>query len=512
MKRVFGVSTFRPGQEDVIRAVLSGRDTLAIMPTGSGKSLCYQLPGLHLEGTTVVVSPLISLMKDQTDKLTGLGIDASQLNSALTKEEATRSLDAIRSRRAEFVLTTPERLADDPDFVATLARNRIALVVVDEAHCVSEWGHDFRPAYLSLKDTFDRLGSPPVLALTATATPDVVDDVVRELGLREPRVVNTGIYRPNLRLEVRRTASEDDKRMRLVELLREIDGSGIVYAATIKQVEAIHTELAAAGFEVARYTGRLGRHERSENQERFMGGELKAIVATNAFGMGIDKADIRFVIHYAIPGSPEAYYQEAGRAGRDGADARCILLFRLEDRRIHRYFIGGRHRGARTRLAQKQLDPSAADAKLREEDARRERDEEKLERMLLYAQSPECRWKFLLEYFGEDEGLSGFKCGTCDNCLHPAEWQVAPPPEPQIFEHPAESPLPPPDPAVAARVDAESGAPGVRRRPRLRRGQKVTVPEYGDGEIRGFDGDKVEVAFADGELRKFKRDYLEPSP
>jgi ATP-dependent DNA helicase RecQ len=226
-----------------------------------------------------------------------------------------------------------------------------------------------------------------------------------------------------------------------------------------------------------------------------MAGELKAIVATNAFGMGIDKPDIRFVIHYAIPGSPEAYYQEAGRAGRDGADARCILFFRVEDRRIHRYFIAGRHRGLRTRLARKGLPPDEIDARLRADDARRERDEEKLERMMLYAQSPECRWRFLLEYFDDSEHAPQYKCGACDNCLHPAEWDVTPPPPPQIFPQPADSPLPPPD---------------RRRSPRLRRGQKVAVPEYGDGEIRGFDGDKVEVAFADGQLRKFKRQFLEP--
>jgi ATP-dependent DNA helicase RecQ len=495
MRRVFGVDEFRPGQEDVVRSLLSGRDTLAIMPTGSGKSLCYQLPGLHAKGTTIVVSPLISLMKDQTDKLSELGIDASQMNSALTTREAAASLDAIRQRRSEFVLTTPERLADHPEFVTALSRNPIDFIVIDEAHCVSQWGHDFRPAYLALKPAIERLGHPPVLALTATATAAVIDDIVEALGLREPSVINTGIFRPNLRLEVLRTASEDDKRLRLVELLRDIEGTGIVYTATLKQVEAIFAELSAVGYAVARYTGGLGARERHDNQERFMAGELKAMVATNAFGMGIDKSDIRFVIHYAIPGSLEAYYQEGGRAGRDGHDARCVLLFRIEDRRIHRYFIGGRHRGARTRLARKGLDARQLEAKLRQEDARRERDEEKLERMMLYAQSPECRWKFLLEYFGEDENVSEFKCGTCDNCLHPAEWAVAPPAKAEMFPRPAESPLPPPD---------------MRRAPRLRKGQKVTVPKYGDGEVRGFDGDKVEVAFADGELRKFKREFLEP--
>jgi ATP-dependent DNA helicase RecQ len=282
MRSVFGVEEFRPGQEEVIRSVLSGRDTLAIMPTGGGKSLCYQLPGLHLKGTTVVVSPLISLMKDQTDKLTDCGIDTSQVNSALTTREVEQSLEQIKKHRAEFVLTTPERLTN-PEFLSTIGGNRIDFLVVDEAHCVSQWGHDFRPAFAELRLAIARLGHPPVLALTATATDQVITDIVETLGLRDPEIVNTGIYRPNLRLDVRQTASESAKRLQLVEAVRAIEGTGIIYAATIKQVEAVHTELKALGVPVAMYHGRLGTRERHENQERFMANELKALVATNAF-------------------------------------------------------------------------------------------------------------------------------------------------------------------------------------------------------------------------------------
>jgi ATP-dependent DNA helicase RecQ len=426
MRRVFGVAGFRPGQEEVVRAVLEGRDTVAIMPTGSGKSLCYQLPGLHLHGTTVVVSPLISLMKDQTDKLSEMGIDAAQVNSALPARVANDAVESIRDRRSEFVLATPERLTDAA-FLETLSRNHIDFVVVDEAHCVSQWGHDFRPAFLGIKDALVSLGRPPVLALTATATADVVGDIVSALGLRNPSVVNTGIFRPNLELSVLRTPSDGEKRMRLVDLLRSTEGTGIVYASSIREVQAVHDELRAGGFAVGMYHGRLAAGTRHDTQETFMRGELKAIVATNAFGMGIDKPDIRFVVHYNVPGSLEAYYQEVGRAGRDGAPASGLLFFKLEDRRIHRYFLGGKYRGVKTRLARKEMDDAERAAQMQDYEARRARDEEKLERMMLYGQSPACRWYLLLDYFGEEALTPDFRCGTCDNCRNPLDAQFAPP-------------------------------------------------------------------------------------
>lgn len=415
MRRVFGLSELRPGQEEVIRSVLSGRDTVAVMPTGSGKSLCYQLPGLQLDGTTIVVSPLISLMKDQSDKLQELGVDAAQLNSALTKSEERDSLERVRSG-SEFVFTTPERLSSDSAFVNMLKAHTIDRFVVDEAHCVSQWGHEFRPAFIELKDVIERLGHPPVLALTATATPAVIDDIVGSLGLRTPQIVNTGIFRSNLRLEVHQTSSDDAKRRQLAQLVRRGEGTGIIYTATVKQVEAVHAELAAGGLTVAPYHGRLSRQARHDNQDRFMAGDLDAIVATNAFGMGIDKPDIRLVVHYAMPGSLEAYYQEAGRAGRDGVAARCALLFSAADRRTHRYFIAARFRGAQTRLDRGGFDDNTREAKRQEQSERRRTDEEKLERMVLYGQTITCRWRTILQYFHEPNIEDGYQCRNCDVC------------------------------------------------------------------------------------------------
>jgi ATP-dependent DNA helicase RecQ len=399
MRGTFGLTGFRPGQEDVIRSVVSGRDTVAIMPTGAGKSLCYQLPAVHLPGTTVVVSPLIALMKDQTDKLIELGVPARQVNSTLTASETAQVIEEIKRQEVEFVFVTPERLEDD-GFIDVLKTNEIDLFVVDEAHCISEWGHDFRPAFRKLGGVAKCLGSPPILALTATATARVLDDIVKELRLHNPATFNLGIYRQNLHYRVQHTAKESAKLQHLVRLLREERGSGIVYVTTVKRCDEVMRVLEGEGLAAARYHGRLPAKERHAVQERFMSGELPTIVATNAFGMGIDKPDMRFVIHYDMPGSLEAYYQESGRAGRDGEPAECVLLYRLEDRRTHQYFAG--RKGARGAV-----------------------DRERVERMMAYAQSAQCRWKLLLEYFGEAAEFD--HCGTCDNCLDPPEARFAPP-------------------------------------------------------------------------------------
>ncbi len=479
MRGTFGLDEFRPGQEAVIGSIVQGRDTIAVMPTGAGKSLCYQLPALHLPGTTIVVSPLIALMKDQTDKLHALGVRARQVNSALDAAELKAALQAIEEGQVEFVFATPERL-EDPAFIELLRAHKVDLFVVDEAHCLSEWGHDFRPAFLGLGAAIKAVGSPPVLALTATATERVLADIARQLRLRQPRTFNLGILRTNLHYQVRQTASDAAKQQHLVRILRELPGNGIVYCATVKNCELVARVLEGEGIPAAIYHGRLAAARRHETQDRFMAGELKAIVATNAFGMGIDKADIRFVVHYDMPGSLESYYQESGRAGRDGDTAACILLYRIEDRRTHQFFMGGRYPGADDILAvsdaltalggHETAVPlaaiqahaiSTAKTKLRsvltvmkdaglvrelrgaryrllsmpgragfEEVAaayveRKEGDRAKLERMTGYAQSASCRWKLLLDYFGEPVPADG--CGDCDNCRNPPEEQHAPP-------------------------------------------------------------------------------------
>ena len=480
MRGTFGLDEFRPGQEAVIDSIVAGRDTIAVMPTGAGKSLCYQLPALHLPGITLVVSPLIALMKDQTDKLQALGVRARQVNSGIDASELKSALEAIDKGDVEFVFATPERL-EDPEFIQRLRQHHVDLFVVDEAHCLSEWGHDFRPAFLGLGTAVKAVGSPPVLALTATATERVLDDISCQLGLRDPATFNLGIYRPNLHYEVRRTASETAKAQNLVEILRTLDGHGIIYCATVKNCESVARVLEGEGITAAKYHGRIGAARRREVQDQFMADELKAIVATNAFGMGIDKPDIRFVVHYDMPGSLESYYQESGRAGRDAAAASCILLYRLEDRRTHQFFLGGRYpnaddilairdalvalnggseavtlaaiqahavntaksrvrsvltvmkeagivrelRGSRFRLADRNIDAGRLEEVAAAYARRKEADRGKLERMTGYAQSALCRWKLLLDYFAEPDAIE--RCGTCDNCRHPLDQQHTPP-------------------------------------------------------------------------------------
>jgi ATP-dependent DNA helicase RecQ len=344
-KRRFGISAFRPGQALAIRNVLAGIDTLAIMPTGAGKSLCYQLPALELDGVSLVVSPLIALMKDQHDKLADLDIEVLRLDSTLSPRDEQIALARLSANRPCIAYVTPERLGE-PRFRERLAAVRVALFVVDEAHCISQWGHDFRPAYLGLGEAVRTLGRPPVLALTATAPPKVKDDILAQLQLSpdDASVIDIGLDRPNLRYHVIKASSERKKQALLLRLIEKQAGCGIIYAATVKTVDALADFLWSQGVECGRYHGRMRAKDRERVQSAFMEeSEPRLMVATNAFGLGVDKQDLRFVIHYNFPGSLESYYQEAGRAGRDGAPADCVLLYQPEDKRIQSFFLGGRY-------------------------------------------------------------------------------------------------------------------------------------------------------------------------
>jgi ATP-dependent DNA helicase RecQ len=345
-RRRFGLSGFRPGQALAIRNVLAGIDTLAIMPTGAGKSLCYQLPALELQGVTLVVSPLIALMKDQTDKLDHLGIEVLRIDSTLSAREAAQAMARLSEDRPCIAYVTPERLGE-PKFREHLKSVHVALFVVDEAHCISQWGHDFRPAYLGLGEAVAALGRPPVLALTATAPPKVKDDILAQLGIADASVIDLGLNRPNLRYVVTKASSEQKKQSSLLRLLAKYanhPGCGIIYAATVKTVDSLADFLHSQGIAVGRYHGRMRAKDRDSVQTAFMEKSTpRVMVATNAFGLGVDKPDLRFVIHYNFPGSLESYYQEAGRAGRDGKPADCVLLYQPQDKRIQSFFLGGRY-------------------------------------------------------------------------------------------------------------------------------------------------------------------------
>ena len=450
-REVFGHDDLLPGQEEAVSAVLEGRDVLLVSATGSGKSLTYQVAGVVIDGCTLLVSPLLALQKDQLDGLPEhLGTRGVRLSSSESQAQRTEALDSALRGEVEFVALSPEQLAND-EVRARLAELRPSLVAVDEAHCVSTWGHDFRPDYLRLGELLDELGQPQVIALTATAAAPVRDDIVDRLRLRDPHVVVAGFGRENIELRVQRCHDEVHQRDAVVETVVETAGPGIVYCRTRRSAESYGARLAEAGVSVAVYHAGLSHRVRRDAQDAFMTGDVDVCVATSAFGMGIDKADVRFVLHAEVPESPDTYYQEVGRGGRDGLPALAVLFYRPEDLALGRFFSGGVPRrddvaavvAVDTRADRKAIQqrtglgprkvgrilnlvkdvqgaprpPAGADALvdavIARAQAQRRLEKSRVEMMRGFAESDRCRMQFLLAYFGEQMEEP---CGRCDRC------------------------------------------------------------------------------------------------
>ena len=398
LKDYFGHDSFRDGQEQIVDALLDGRDALCIMPTGAGKSMCYQIPALLFDGVTIVVSPLISLMKDQVGSLVQSGVPAAYINSSLSYPQFLRVLSNVEHGKYKIIYVAPERLLTD-GFLDTCKKIKISMVAVDEAHCVSQWGQDFRPSYLKIISFVESLANRPIVgAFTATATNDVKEDIKKILRLENPFEITTGFDRPNLFFGVIKSSSKDEK---LIDLIRERgDRSGIVYCATRKNVESVCELLCDNGFSATRYHAGLDEYERRKNQEDFVFDRKNIMVATNAFSMGIDKSNVTYVIHYNMPKNIESYYQEAGRAGRDGGEADCILLYSPKDVRLNRFMI--------------ENSEGNDELTIEENEQIRERDFERLKYMTFYSTTNDCLRGFILRYFG---GEKKAYCGKCSNCL-----------------------------------------------------------------------------------------------
>ena len=485
LKQYFGLDSFRDPQREIIQAILDGKPTLVIMPTGGGKSLCYQLPALLLPGTTLVISPLIALMKDQVDALKAKGIPAAMINSSQSWPEQRSILDSLRQGELKLVYISPERFRAR-SFTDVLKGLEISLFAVDEAHCISQWGHDFRPDYMRLTEAIRLLGNPLCAAFTATATPDVQADIAKNLGMHNPEKFVSGFARKNLTFSIRKTGSKYEKFTRILELIERYK-TGIIYCATRKSVDEVSDLLNEKLIDHVTYHGGLKDTDREEAQNRFIGKEAPIAVATNAFGMGIDREDIRLVCHYEMPGSVEAYYQEAGRAGRDGLPAHCELLFNFADKRVQEFFIeganpesslikslyshlhsaaneqneialpidelsrrmgrgtnpmaissalgilrrlslierfdipGSRIRGSR--ILDPKIKPDALKLDTQALQEKRSRDEQKLQQVLRWVYAQNCRQQWILRYFGE---LTSETCGKCDACKEAVSYQPRP--------------------------------------------------------------------------------------
>jgi ATP-dependent DNA helicase RecQ len=427
-----GFEELRAGQEEAVRAVTAGRDTLVVMTTGSGKSAIYQIAGWVIDGATLVISPLISLQRDQIDNIEeDQPGEAAAIDASVSETRRAERLEELADEELEFLFLAPEQLARE-ETVARLAKANISLLVVDEAHCISEWGHDFRPDYLRIGDAAKRIGSPTVLALTATAAPPVRDEIVERLNMREPELIVRGFDRPNIRLEVDRHHDERGKRRALLERVEELGGPGIVYVATRKTAEELASELSGRGLRAVAYHAGLSGRRRDEAQEAFMEDRLEVIVATTAFGMGVDKPNVRFVLHNEPSESVDSYYQEIGRAGRDGKPAGAVLFYRTEDLGLRKFFAGGG-----------------------DDDKRRAFNQSRVEMMRAYAEHDHCRRAFILSYFGEQ---AAEQCGNCDNC-------------------------------EAGRGRAERGD-----RP-FDVGATVRHGDWGEGVVQRYDGDQVAILF-----------------
>ena len=399
LKQIFGHSSFRPGQEEIIDHILSGQDVLGIMPTGAGKSMCYQIPALVSRGITLVISPLISLMKDQVSALVQSGVRAAYLNSSLNPAQQAKVIQNILKGIYKIIYISPERLVMD-SFLSIAQKIEISILAIDEAHCVSQWGQDFRASYLKIKEFVHRIPYRPVLcAFTATATGEVRDDIIKMLELQNPFITVTGFDRKNLYFEVRRPT---DKKNTLLSILKEHpDACTIIYCSTRKEVEELQEMLVTLGYSATRYHAGLEDSERKQNQEDFIYDRCRIIVATNAFGMGIDKSNVTLVIHYNMPKNMESYYQEAGRAGRDGSESQCILLYSAKDIRTVRFFIDNPPEND-------ELTPEMRAAV-------RERDLDRLRAMVTYCITGDCLREYILRYFGEKAPIY---CGNCGNCMN----------------------------------------------------------------------------------------------